>query len=334
MKPFRSSLLVTLKLVISVQLLLALSYLDAQPLGPPSNNGPRQMRSHTATQSHPLRTVPASESLRIDSEHVFKRTGDALVVRANAIPEHAVGRFPNRGNPHSIQAQNLSFALPLNPSPAKEEISMRNTSGRGAPNTPFGIAANGVLFDPGTAEFFQGDREADWNYEALGGAINLGLDGNHAHVQPNGSYHYHGLPTGLLKELKVQAGTHSPLVGFAMDGYPIYALYGYRDAKDPNSPVIELRSSWQLKDGERPNSKNEPGGRYDGTFSKDYEYIAGSGDLDACNGRFTITKDFPQGTYAYFLTEDWPVIPRYFKAKPLKLRGERRGSNRPPSGRP
>jgi len=49
--------------------------------------------------------------------------------------------------------------------------------------------------------------------------------------------------------------------------------------------------------------------------------VKGSGDLDICNGRFTITKDFPNGTYAYFLTEDWPVIPRYFKAEPLKLRG-------------
>ena len=49
--------------------------------------------------------------------------------------------------------------------------------------------------------------------------------------------------------------------------------------------------------------------------------MEGSGDLDKCNGRFTITKDFPNGTYAYFLTENWPVIPRYFKAEPLKLRG-------------
>ncbi|MEC7274445.1 MAG: YHYH protein [Verrucomicrobiota bacterium] len=43
-------------------------------------------------------------------------------------------------------------------------------------------------------------------------------------------------------------------------------------------------------------------------------------------GRFTVTKEYPEGTYAYFLTEQWPVIPRYFRAKPLKLRGDR---NRP-----
>ena len=84
-----------------------------------------------------------------------------------------------------------------------------------------------------------------------------------------------------------------------MDGYPIYALYGFKDPEDPKSGIKKLSSSFQLKKGHRPNS---PGGKYDGTFSKDYEYVKGSGDLDECNGRFTVTKEFPEGTYAYFLT--------------------------------
>ena len=71
---------------------------------------------------------------------------------------------------------------------------------------PFGVGINGVLFEPGTAEFWMGDRHADWNYEALGGAVGLGLDSNHAHVQPGGIYHYHGLPIGLLEELNFPAG--------------------------------------------------------------------------------------------------------------------------------
>ena len=63
--------------------------------------------------------------------------------------------------------------------------------------------------------------------------------------------------------------------------------------------------------------------RRDETFSRDYEYIKGSGDPDECNGRLTVTKEYPEGTCAYFLTERWPVIPRYFRAKPLKPRGAR-----------
>ena len=38
-----------------------------------------------------------------------------------------------------------------------------------------------------------------------------------------------------------------------------------------------------------------------GFFIKDYEY-QGNGDLDRNNGRFCITPDYPNGTYAYFAT--------------------------------
>ena len=227
-----------------------------------------------------------------------------------------------------MEEQAHDFSIPTNQKPASQPISLRNESSRGPPNTPFGIAVNGVLFDPGTAEFYMGDRGADWNYEALGGSVLLGLDANHGHVQPNGSYHYHGLPTGLLKKLGVNPKEHSPLVGYAMDGYPVYALYGYKNPKDPKSGIKKMSSSFRLKKGERP---NPPGGKYDGAFSKDYQYVKGLGDLDMCNGLFTVTDEFPKGTYAYFLTEDWPVIPRYFKAEPLRLRG---GPGHPRGGRP
>ena len=39
-----------------------------------------------------------------------------------------------------------------------------------------------------------------------------------------------------------------------------------------------------------------------GSFIQDFEFKNGYGTLDRYNGRFTITPDFPQGTYAYFLT--------------------------------
>ena len=242
-------------------------------------------------------------------------------MEANGIPWHKVGQFPNRGNPHTISEQAYNFEVRTNQKPNRKITPLHNDSGFGPPNTPFGIAVNGVLFDPGTAEFFNGDRSSDWNYEALSGAVPLGVDFNNAHVQPNGAYHYHGLPTGLLEELKVNEKEHSPLIGYGMDGYPIYALYGFKDPKDSKSSIKKLKSSYKLKKGMRPRSAREPGGKYDGTFAKDYEYVEGAGDLDECNGRFTVTVEYPEGTYAYFLTEDWPVIPRDFKATPLKLRG-------------
>ena len=276
------------------------------------------VRKHTITERGNLNLIPADDKLPYKQEAKFKKSKTERLVESNAIPEHKVGTFPSGRNPNKITEQEFKFSLPLNPKPAREPIPLHNDSGRGPPNTPFGIALNGVLFDPGTAEFYFGDRRADWNYEALSGSVLLGLDMNHGHVQPNGSYHYHGLPTGFLKKLGVKSKKHSPLIGYAMDGYPIYALYGYKAPENPKAGIKKLTSSFQLKKGDRP---DPPGGKYDGTFSKDYEYVEGSGDLDKCNGRFTITKDFPDGTYAYFLTENWPVIPRYFKAEPLKLRG-------------
>ena len=291
------------------------------------------VRKHTITESGDLKLNPAVQKLSQKSVSKFKELKKEIKVEANGIPKHKVGRFPSRHNPNSVEEQTHNFSIPTNQKSANQPIPLHNESGRGPPNTPFGIAVNGVLFDPGTAEFYMGDRRADWNYEALGGSVLLGLDANHGHVQPNGSYHYHGLPTGLLKKLGVNAKEHSPLVGYAMDGYPVYALYGYKNPKDPKSGIQKMSSSFRLKKGERP---NPPGGKYDGAFSKDYQYIKGSGDLDMCNGRFTVTDEFPEGTYAYFLTENWPVIPRYFKAEPLKLRGgpgHQRGGRPPPPRR-
>ena len=286
------------------------------------------VRKHTITEKGDLKLNPAIQKLSLKNISKFEESKKEIKVEANGIPKHKVGQFPSRHNPNSVEEQAHYFSIPTNQKPARQPISLHNESGRGPPNTPFGIAVNGVLFDPGTAEFYMGDRGADWNYEALGGSVLLGLDANHGHVQPNGSYHYHGLPTGLLKKLGVNPKEHSPLIGYAMDGFPVYALYGYQDPKDKTSKIKKMFSSFRLKQGERP---NPPGGKYDGAFSKDYEYVKGLGDLDMCNGRFTVTDEFPKGTYAYFLTEDWPVIPRYFKAEPLRLRG---GPGYPRGGRP
>lgn len=293
----------------------------AQPPG-----GNRGMRKHTATKSQPLQLVPATEE-PTGSRHSEQTMEGKRVLEGNGIPEHRVGPFPNRGNPHAIAQQRYLFRVPANPQVATEITSASNPPAQqGPPNRPFGIAMNGVLLDPGTAEFWMGNRSLDWNYEALGGAVGLGLDENHAHVQPDGSYHYHGLPTLYLQKLGLVATVHSPQLGWAADGFPIYAIYGYSDAKDSKSPIVELTSSYQLKKGMRPGGDEGPGGKYDGAFTRDYEYIAGSGTLDECNGRPCVTPEFPKGTYAYFLTNDWPVIPRNFRGTPIELRA---GGRRP-----
>ena len=238
-------------------------------------------------------------------------------ITANGIPNHVTGRFPNRGNPNSIQEQRYTFRVPLNP-----QMADRPTE---AERQPFGVALNGIPFDPGTAEFWNNDR--NWRYEALSGLINLGLDNNNAHVQPNGAYHYHGLPRGLIE--KLGQNKQIQLLGYAADGFPIYTQYGYAEAKNANSSLKEMQSSYRLKSGPRPNG---PGGKYDGTFVQDWEFVKGLGDLDECNGRFGVTPEDPQGIYHYYISKDYPFIPRSYRGTPDE--SFRRRVPGPPPGRP
>jgi len=228
--------------------------------------------------------------------------GGFRVIRANGIPDHAPGQFPNRGNPNSIAPQSYAYRVPAKPQPAARptELGM----------FPFGIAVNGVVFDPKAAEWWRGDW--NWQYEPMSGSINLGVDQHNAHVQPNGAYHYHAIPTGLHQRL-TGGRPALALLGWAADGFPIYGPWGHTDARDTNSPLKKLKSSYRVKPGQRDGG---PGGRHDGSFVADYEYVKGAGDLDECNGRFSVTVEFPQGTYHYTLTEDFPFIPRQFKGTP------------------
>ncbi|MEM9025945.1 MAG: YHYH protein [Verrucomicrobiota bacterium] len=271
----------------------------------------RRTREHTITQSEGLSSLaPAEvEPSKASSAHIYV-SGKYRVIQANGIPDHLTGRFPSRGNPHRIQSQSFDFKVTASPKKRDSPVPLERSA--------FGIAVNGVPFDPGAAEWYLGQRSSPWRYEALSGAIHLGVDANHAHVQRGGIYHYHVIPTLLVESMDISDTKHSPIIGWAADGFPIYALSGYADGSNPDSGIKKLKSSYRLKSVKRPDGPEDPGGTYDGTFVADYEYIPGHGDLDECNGMDTITPDFPKGTYAYFLTEDWPVIPRYFRGKPSR----------------
>ena len=70
-------------------------------------------------------------------------------------------------------------------------------------------------------------------------------DMNHAHVQPNGEYHYHGIPELLVDFLGDNQGM--TIVGWASDGFPVYARYCYSDANNYNSGIKSLTPSYRLK---------------------------------------------------------------------------------------
>ena len=103
--------------------------------------------------------------------------------------------------------------------------------------------------------------------------------------------------------------THSPIIGFAYDGNPIYGPFGYLNPLDATSAIRRMSSSYALK-GSRSNGPAI--NKYPlGTFIDDYEYTHKSGSLDENNGRFCVTPEFPQGTYAYFITIDSNQVPQF-----------------------
>ena len=237
--------------------------------------------------------------------------GDLRVIRTNSLPNHQTGEFPNDGNPHSIAEIDAVYSVPLDPAIAASSTSLLGTDNR--PAYKFGIAVNGIVFDPTTAEFWMRDASTGWNIEAIG-TLNLGLDENDAHVQPDGTYHYHGVPHGLFAD--EDGSSHSGLYGYAADGFPVYIYYGYSDPAVSGS-VKKLVPSYRLfTSGKRPPPSSGPGGDWDGTYTQDYEYVDGLGDLDECNGRTGVTPEYPEGGYHYFITDTFPYQPRCLKGTP------------------
>ena len=269
------------------------------------------------------------ESVKSYSRYSWTSDGIDRILSGNGIPNHEVGAFPNANNPNTITEQNVNKRFTLCP-----EIITESGLEVVGPALAIAYALNSVKFDPATAgrcndagECSLAQGQGSWNIEALGhNTFDFGDDMNHAHVQPNGAYHYHGMPELLVDFLG--DNQDMTIVGWASDGFPVYARNGYSDANNSNSSIESLTPSYRLKpepDANRPTTLTALiGGPGQGTtnpntpipmgaFTQDYEYVEGLGDLDQCNGRFGVTPEFPHGIYYYVVTDDFPFFTRCLK---------------------
>ena len=124
--------------------------------------------------------------------------------------------------------------------------------------------------------------------------------GNEALVETNNKLGYSivGYSTQIGNDSFGDTGNnHSPIIGWAYDGNPIYGPYGYSDSTDQNSPVRILNSGYIL---DTSGIIDRPTGFSNGFFVEDYKFN-NSGDLDEHNGRYGRTPEYPNGTYAYFV---------------------------------
>ena len=104
---------------------------------------------------------------------------------------------------------------------------------------------------------------------------------------------------------------HSPILGWAYDGNPIYGPYGYANPVfdgAANGGIARMRSGYDI-DAEPSALLRPTVGFADGDFTQDFVYKRSTGTatietLDEYNGRFCQTPEYPKGTYAYFSTLD------------------------------
>ena len=92
---------------------------------------------------------------------------------------------------------------------------------------------------------------------------------------------------------EVSSQYHSPIIGWAYDGNPIYGPYGFSTKTGGSVRAMKSGYAATVKPNRPPYAQ--------GFFVEDFEFN-NSGDLDEHNGRFCVTPDFPNGVYAYFAT--------------------------------
>lgn len=293
-------------------------------------------RHYVAGNSTPINDAVLAnvQSVQYSSNWVYMST--------NGIPSYITGPFLD-GNPSLATAQNAIFKLPLVPQP-NTGTPTATTGGN------IGQFINGVaLFDyrdgvawnsttnslcgglPGMSPCPGGPATTQaWNRDAVVAEKN-GFDCAKAHPA-NGNYHHHQNPSAFNLDLTVistvcnlypadglyviNASAHSPLLGFAADGYPIYGAYAYTNT-DGSGGISRMKSSYQLRNmtsrttsptGATVASGPAVSTQYPlGYFKEDYEFVAHPSDptyLDVHNGRFCVTPEYPAGIYAYFTTVD------------------------------
>lgn len=131
-----------------------------------------------------------------------------LRVASQGYPNHPTAVFPNSRNPNSIRVQDFHFQLPLEP--------IRSMVITRLPMGPIGMAINGVVF-------FNPFEAGGMN--AVEGYSEVWLDSCCGHPQQHGVYHYHKFPSCVKSPFPDEGKEHSPIIGFAFDGYPIHGPY-------------------------------------------------------------------------------------------------------------
>jgi hypothetical protein len=234
----------------------------------------------------------------LSNVQVVQYSTNNVYVSCTDIPGYAIGPWP--GNPNVASNQNFVYKITRNP---VQNIGTPTAVGLGHT----GVWINGVsIYNVSDGQSYQ--NQGIWNRNALYWE-GSGFDDCLGHPQQAGEYHHHVNPECLYDFH--DSLNHSPIIGFAFDGFPVYGGYAYQNT-DGTGPIVRIKSSYVLSSATSRTNGPAVGGMYPaGCFIEDYIYTAGSGDLDQRNGRYCVTPEYPNGIYAYFVTLDASSEPAF-----------------------
>ena len=167
---------------------------------------------------------------------VIQVTHDHIILYSRNLPNHPTATFPDRwrmldGNPSFIQEQSAVWKLPINPKVKPDRVAMNaQNENKALPMGPIGVATNGVIF------FIPFDHinetDATWRLDRCCG-----------HPSPRSQYHYHKYPVCVKTPWSDEGRTHSNVIGFGFDGFPVYGPYeadGLLARDDTKNPLNDF----------------------------------------------------------------------------------------------
>ena len=295
------------------------------------------LQNNTVTGSHYVsgNSTPIVDATKANVQAV-QYSSNWVYATTQGVPTYITGPFLD-GNPSLTTGQNAILKFPLNP--------VQNTgTGTLTSGGNIGIFINGVaMFDYRDGVSWSnscsclkggplgGAGDGVWNRDAVVGERG-GFDCAKGHPAM-GNYHHHQNPSAFNLDLnvistvcnlyladglyKIDSTQHSPLIGFAYDGFPVYGAYAYKNA-DGTGGIVRMKSSFSLRNittrttystGVTVIAGPAVSTTYPlGYFREDYQYNTTSSAtpdyLDDHNGRFCVTPEYPAGIYCYYATVD------------------------------
>ncbi|MDB6064703.1 MAG: hypothetical protein JWR26_911 [Pedosphaera sp.] len=312
----------------------------------------------TTWPSAALANMGGGQSLPAYSDiQQIRYSASYIYINGNGLASHQMGPWYNGVNVifgNWPKNQNYIRRIPRVPQAATSNtVNGLGSIGLWVNGVSFFNLLDGFSYQNSTAQDVANSGDNIWVRNAVAVEVAT-FDKSNAHQPGNGEYHYHNNPTALRLQRNDNIAYdstnavyventaslhHSPILGWAYDGYPVYGPYGYSNATNSAAGVRRMVSGYVLRNGANGTTDLSSAGRHTlaawsatlhglsqtltsgqygpnvsttfalGRYVEDFDFLGNLGgiqgsnyDLDIYNGRLCVTPEYPSGTYAYFVT--------------------------------